>query len=192
MDGLEIKVRLGAVWKQSLTELSGGQRYVEQLVLMRGAYSLVTLADRSSPSRSSWRCCSIRPRLSTFSTRSTPHSICRTRRTSALSSARVSRARSSSSYPSRRVCSPMQMCSSRRASATGPVSLSVLRTGLVVRAGDDEGWLILVFILIMCLLMLSFAFACILVLLSHCIVVIYPTSFSHSQQASESELDVSK
>ena len=28
MDGLEIKVRLGAVWKQSLTELSGGQRYV--------------------------------------------------------------------------------------------------------------------------------------------------------------------
>lgn len=27
MDGLEVKVRLGSVWKQSLTELSGGQRY---------------------------------------------------------------------------------------------------------------------------------------------------------------------
>lgn len=28
MDGLEVKVQLGAVWKQSLTELSGGQRQV--------------------------------------------------------------------------------------------------------------------------------------------------------------------
>lgn len=28
MQGLEVKVRLGTVWKQSLTELSGGQRYV--------------------------------------------------------------------------------------------------------------------------------------------------------------------
>jgi len=28
MDGLEVKVQLGTVWKQSLTELSGGQRYV--------------------------------------------------------------------------------------------------------------------------------------------------------------------
>jgi len=26
MDGLEVKVQLGTVWKQSLTELSGGQR----------------------------------------------------------------------------------------------------------------------------------------------------------------------
>ena len=26
--GLEVKVQLGSVWKQSLTELSGGQRYV--------------------------------------------------------------------------------------------------------------------------------------------------------------------
>ena len=31
-DGLEVKVCLGKVWKQSLTELSGGQRYVESLV----------------------------------------------------------------------------------------------------------------------------------------------------------------
>ena len=29
--GLEIKVNLGGVWKQSLTELSGGQRYVFHL-----------------------------------------------------------------------------------------------------------------------------------------------------------------
>ena len=29
-DGLEVKVSLGKVWKQSLTELSGGQRFVEQ------------------------------------------------------------------------------------------------------------------------------------------------------------------
>jgi structural maintenance of chromosome 2 len=28
--GLEVKVRLGNVWKQSLTELSGGQRWVQQ------------------------------------------------------------------------------------------------------------------------------------------------------------------
>ena len=33
MDGLEIKIRLGTVWKQSLTELSGGQRYVYFLCL---------------------------------------------------------------------------------------------------------------------------------------------------------------
>lgn len=33
MDGLEIKIRLGTVWKQSLTELSGGQRYVYSLCL---------------------------------------------------------------------------------------------------------------------------------------------------------------
>lgn len=31
MDGLEVKVQLGTVWKQSLTELSGGQRYVKFL-----------------------------------------------------------------------------------------------------------------------------------------------------------------
>jgi structural maintenance of chromosome 2 len=31
-DGLEVKVRLGSVWKASLTELSGGQRYVGLLV----------------------------------------------------------------------------------------------------------------------------------------------------------------
>jgi structural maintenance of chromosome 2 len=30
-DGLEVKVMLGKVWKQSLTELSGGQRYVQTI-----------------------------------------------------------------------------------------------------------------------------------------------------------------
>jgi chromosome segregation ATPase len=34
-EGLEVKVRLGSVWKASLTELSGGQRYVAYLVLER-------------------------------------------------------------------------------------------------------------------------------------------------------------
>lgn len=32
-DGLEVKVSLGKVWKQSLTELSGGQRYVPILLV---------------------------------------------------------------------------------------------------------------------------------------------------------------
>ncbi len=32
-DGLEVKVSLGKVWKQSLTELSGGQRYVVFIIL---------------------------------------------------------------------------------------------------------------------------------------------------------------
>ena len=32
-DGLEVKVSLGKVWKQSLTELSGGQRYVKYCCL---------------------------------------------------------------------------------------------------------------------------------------------------------------
>jgi len=34
MDGLEIKVQLGSVWKQSLTELSGGQRYAYPIILL--------------------------------------------------------------------------------------------------------------------------------------------------------------
>lgn len=35
MEGLEVKVCLGKVWKQSLTELSGGQRYVIDIDLLR-------------------------------------------------------------------------------------------------------------------------------------------------------------
>ncbi|KIM44230.1 hypothetical protein M413DRAFT_25670 [Hebeloma cylindrosporum] len=34
MDGLEVKVQLGTVWKQSLTELSGGQRSLIALSLI--------------------------------------------------------------------------------------------------------------------------------------------------------------
>lgn len=48
MDGLEVKVRLGSVWKQSLTELSGGQRYVfmpgHVVLLTRGCRSLIALS----------------------------------------------------------------------------------------------------------------------------------------------------
>jgi chromosome segregation ATPase len=33
MDGLEIKVQLGSVWKQSLTELSGGQQYAQFVII---------------------------------------------------------------------------------------------------------------------------------------------------------------
>ncbi|KAJ7195092.1 condensin complex subunit SMC2 [Mycena pura] len=47
MDGLEVKVRLGSVWKQSLTELSGGQRSLIALSLIMSA------AHRLSPSAAS-------------------------------------------------------------------------------------------------------------------------------------------
>ncbi|CAE6414599.1 unnamed protein product [Rhizoctonia solani] len=47
-DGLEVKVRLGQVWKQSLTELSGGQRYALLSSMNPGIYtpdrSLVALS----------------------------------------------------------------------------------------------------------------------------------------------------
>lgn len=33
LDGLEVKVAFGSVWKESLTELSGGQRYVFSWIL---------------------------------------------------------------------------------------------------------------------------------------------------------------
>ena len=48
MDGLEVKVRLGSVWKGSLTELSGGQRCVSigpvRGILKRGCRSLIALS----------------------------------------------------------------------------------------------------------------------------------------------------
>jgi hypothetical protein len=34
MGGCEIKVQLGSVWKASLTELSGGQRYAEFIIII--------------------------------------------------------------------------------------------------------------------------------------------------------------
>jgi len=87
-DGLEVKVCLGKVWKQSLTELSGGQRLVSSPlhhfdVLYRGEKDDAdSILGRSSPSRSSWRCCSSSRRPCTSSTRWTPRWTCRTRRTS--------------------------------------------------------------------------------------------------------------
>lgn len=66
MDGLEIKVRLGAVWKQSLTELSGGQRYVELIIgVFQDLYLRAPLSAPSSPSPSSWHYCSMRLRQCT-------------------------------------------------------------------------------------------------------------------------------
>lgn len=44
MKGLEVKVRLGTVWKQSLTELSGGQRCVSYL---HSPFVLPSVADTS-------------------------------------------------------------------------------------------------------------------------------------------------
>ncbi len=45
-DGLEVKVSLGKVWKQSLTELSGGQRYVI-VMLWHLDLTLIILSNRS-------------------------------------------------------------------------------------------------------------------------------------------------
>jgi structural maintenance of chromosome 2 len=44
MQGLEVKVQLGSVWKQSLTELSGGQRFV---LLMDVRLQHITAENRS-------------------------------------------------------------------------------------------------------------------------------------------------
>lgn len=50
MQGLEVKVQLGSVWKQSLTELSGGQRYDIQpmtmctLLMFSSVRSLIALS----------------------------------------------------------------------------------------------------------------------------------------------------
>ncbi len=57
MDGLEVKVQLGTVWKQSLTELSGGQRYGYSgyhlnLVLMPPdsfGLAIMQISDRTFP-----------------------------------------------------------------------------------------------------------------------------------------------
>ena len=51
MDGLEVKVQLGTVWKQSLTELSGGQRCVirERQTNKKRMNRLIQIVDRSFP-----------------------------------------------------------------------------------------------------------------------------------------------
>ena len=52
-EGLEVKVSLGKVWKQSLTELSGGQRYV---LLGARDESALTSIDLLLPFLLSWPC----------------------------------------------------------------------------------------------------------------------------------------
>jgi structural maintenance of chromosome 2 len=63
-DGLEVKVCLGKVWKQSLTELSGGQRYVPKSWPL-GIYTALTLADHSLRCRLSWHYFNSNPRRCT-------------------------------------------------------------------------------------------------------------------------------
>lgn len=81
-DGLEVKVSLGKVWKQSLTELSGGQRYVvntfkaDKLIVVANG-----LSDHLLPCPSSWLCCNLSLLLCTFWTKLMLHSIPLTRRT---------------------------------------------------------------------------------------------------------------
>ena len=110
-DGLEVKVCLGKIWKQSLNELSGGQRYVSLPLSPFPPSFLLPLhhhhhhhhlltqplkkpptkkkkangisSDPLSPSLSSWRSCNSSPRPCTSLTKSTPRWIYRTRRTSA-------------------------------------------------------------------------------------------------------------
>lgn len=84
-DGLEVKVCLGKVWKQSLTELSGGQRYVFPYLSSYFQQSTnVFTTDLSSPFLSSWPCCNTHQPQCTSSMKSTPPSISHTRRTSAV------------------------------------------------------------------------------------------------------------
>ena len=118
--GLEVKVRLGSVWKQSLTELSGGQRCVlVPLSMVYQADAEMPLSDLSSPFRSSCRSSNSSQHQCTSWTRSTLRSIFRTRSTSGTSSGPGSTARNSLSSRSRKGSSPMQTSCSGRASATG-------------------------------------------------------------------------
>jgi structural maintenance of chromosome 2 len=79
-DGLEVKVCLGKVWKQSLTELSGGQRYVLFFTPSNTALMEVFVGHLSLY-LSSWRFCSSNQRRCTFWTKSTPPLIYHIHRT---------------------------------------------------------------------------------------------------------------
>lgn len=74
-EGLEVKVSLGKVWKQSLTELSGGQRYVISY-FARLEPGLIIYTGLLSRFPSSWPSYSSSPHQCTSSTRSTPPWIC--------------------------------------------------------------------------------------------------------------------
>jgi len=78
--GLEVKVRLGTVWKSSLTELSGGQRSLIALSLIM---SLLRFKPCVMPASISHTRCpaddtSPAAHRCTSSTKSTPRSTCRT------------------------------------------------------------------------------------------------------------------
>ena len=89
-DGLEVKVSLGKVWKQSLTELSGGQRYAKyphSCSLYYKEHPQLTrcsLVDLSLPSRSSWRSCNSSPHRCISWTKSMLRLTCLTPRTLAV------------------------------------------------------------------------------------------------------------
>lgn len=79
-DGLEVKVSLGKVWKQSLTELSGGQRYVSRnhtFIHFRSNFILVPLLL----CHLSWPFSNSNRLRCTFLTRLMPLSICHIRKT---------------------------------------------------------------------------------------------------------------
>lgn len=78
-EGLEVKVCLGKVWKQSLTELSGGQRYVDT---PPDSKDLLTWVGHSSHFLSSWLFYNSSQRPCTSSTKSTQPWIFHTRKTS--------------------------------------------------------------------------------------------------------------
>ena len=59
-DGLEIKVNLGGVWKQSLTELSGGQRCVGAAAAESCAAVCLRPCSRDRAGRR-WRCVGVFP-----------------------------------------------------------------------------------------------------------------------------------
>lgn len=87
-EGLEVKVSLGKVWKQSLAELSGGQRYVifchqVEMFKRNSTNGLDFCIGHSSLCHSSWHFCSSSRHPCTSSTKLTLPLTCRTRRTSA-------------------------------------------------------------------------------------------------------------
>ena len=94
-DGLEVKVCLGKVWKQSLTELSGGQRYCAPALCLMLQSITNSSSDLSLPYPSLWPFSSSSLRPCIFLTRSMQRWICLTHRTSAASSRLDSRAHSS-------------------------------------------------------------------------------------------------
>jgi hypothetical protein len=126
MEGLEVKVRLGSVWKQSLTELSGGQRLV--IVTHLAQHQLTSISDLSSPSLSSCRCFSSSPHPCTFWMRSTLLSIFHIPSILDSCSAPDLRVRSSLWSASRRDSSRTRTSSSAHASATGQVLWSARPT----------------------------------------------------------------